>query len=81
MPNIDYSTLCLNLDDQEMDTAAGVVMSRSGKLPAVGDRIDSEEAVSEILEVERDHATSIRFIIKSDDENNDGPSAVEPGKT
>ena len=64
--------LNLKLDDHDVDTAAGVVMSKSGKLPVVGDRIDFDGAVAEILAVERDHATSIRFIIKSEGEQNTG---------
>jgi len=55
--------LGLNLDDLDVDTAAGVLMSRSGKLPAVGDRIEFEGAMAEILEVKNDHAERIRFTI------------------
>lgn len=56
--------LRMNLDDEDVDTLAGVLMSRSGKLPEVGDKIEFEEAFAEILEVDRDHATQVRFTIK-----------------
>ena len=64
--------LGLNLDDLDVDTAAGVLMSRSGKLPARGDRIEFDGAVAEILEVKNDHAERIRFTIS------DSAVSVEP---
>jgi len=64
----------LNLDDEDVDTAAGVLMLRSGKLPEVGDRIEFDGTVAEILEVEKDHATTIRFtVFNGDDEPGDKP--------
>jgi CBS domain containing-hemolysin-like protein len=69
--------LKLNLDDEDVDTVAGVLMSRSGKLPAAGDLIQFDGTVAEILEVERDHALSIRFTVEPDNVNtkkeSDGP--------
>ena len=55
--------LGLNLDDLDVDTVAGVLMSRSGKLPAVGDRVEFDGALAEILEVKNDHAERIRFTL------------------
>jgi CBS domain containing-hemolysin-like protein len=53
--------LQLNLDDLDVDTAAGVLMARSGKMPEKGDRIEFEGATAVILEVKNDHAQKIRF--------------------
>ena len=55
--------LGLNLDDKDADTVAGVLMSRSGKLLAVGDRVDFEGAHAEILSVNHDRAEKIRFTL------------------
>ena len=51
----------LNLDDEDVDTVAGVLMSRAQKLPEVGDRVEFDEATAEILEVRGDHAEVIRI--------------------
>jgi CBS domain containing-hemolysin-like protein len=68
--------LGINLDDQDADTLAGVLMSRSGKLPEVGDTIDFDGAVAEIISVKNDHAESVRFrLLKTDEvgeEKSDG---------
>ena len=67
--------LGLNLDDLDVDTVAGVLMSRSGKLPAVGDRVEFEGALAEILEVKNDHAERIRFTLSSKDESGEEADA------
>ena len=54
----------LNLDDQDVDTVAGVLMTLSGKLPEVGDVIKFEGATAEILAVKHDHAEKIRFSVE-----------------
>ncbi len=54
--------LDLNLDDQDVDTVAGVLMSRAQKLPEVGDTIGFQGATAEILEVKGDHAELIRIL-------------------
>lgn len=56
--------LNMNLDEQDVDTVAGVLMSRSGKIPEKGDRIEFEGAVAEILDVKHDHAERIRFTVQ-----------------
>ncbi len=53
--------LKLNLDEMDVDTVAGVLMSRSGKMPEEGDRIEFEGVTAEIVEVKNDHAEKIRF--------------------
>jgi CBS domain containing-hemolysin-like protein len=59
----------IDLDERDADTVAGILMARSGKMPTVGDCVEFEGAVAEILEVGRDHATRIRFTL---------PGAVDP---
>ena len=60
--------LQLNLDDEDVDTLAGVIMSRAQKLPEAGDKIDFDEATAEILEVKGDHAELIRIVRSADAE-------------
>ena len=55
--------LNLNLDDLDVDTVAGVLMARSGKIPEKGDRVEFEGAVAVVLEVKNDHAERIRFSV------------------
>jgi CBS domain containing-hemolysin-like protein len=55
--------LDLNMDDEDVDTVAGVLMSRSGKIPEKGDRIEFDGAVAEIVSVKNDHAEKIRFTL------------------
>jgi CBS domain containing-hemolysin-like protein len=54
----------MNLDDEDVDTVAGVLMSRAQKLPEVGDKIKFGDATAEILEVKGDHAERIRIVTK-----------------
>ena len=54
----------LNLDHKDVDTFAGVLMSRSGKLPEKGDIVEFVGARAEILEVKNDHAEVIRFSVE-----------------
>lgn len=58
--------LNLNLDDDDVDTVAGVLMARSGKLPEEGDHVQFLGAQAEILKVKNDHAERIRFVIEED---------------
>ena len=55
--------LDLNLDEQDVDTVAGVLMTRSGKVPEKGDRVEFDGAVAVVLEVKNDHAERIRFTL------------------
>ncbi|QDT00277.1 hemolysin family protein [Adhaeretor mobilis] len=61
----------LKLDEGDVDTVAGVLMSRSGKLPTEGDKVAFDGAMAEIIEVERDHATKVRFTLDSDSSQSD----------
>ena len=55
--------LGLNLDDDDADTVAGVLMSRSGKLLAAGDKVDFEGATAVILSTDHDRVEKIRFTL------------------
>ena len=57
-------TLGLELDQKDVDTLAGVLMSRSGKIPEKGDVVEFPGARAEILEVKHDHAEVIRFSLE-----------------
>ncbi len=58
--------LGLNLDEEDIDTLSGVLMNRTQKMPAAGDRIEFDGAVAEILEVRDDRADRVRFTLKRD---------------
>ena len=69
-------TLNLNLDDDDVDTIAGILMSRSGKVPEQGDRVEFPGAIAEIIEVRNDHAEKIRVTLLRD-----APSNKQEGTT
>jgi CBS domain containing-hemolysin-like protein len=66
--------LSLELDEDDFDTAAGVLMSRSGKMPVVGDTVTFNGAVAKIEQVSHDHASQIRFTL------GEGEAASETAK-
>lgn len=70
--------LNMNLDDQDVDTVAGVLMSRSGKLPEKDDRVEFDGATAVVLEVKHDHAHRIRFSL---DESSDEASSEQSTPT
>ena len=53
--------LNMNLDEADVDTVAGVLMTRSNKIPEVGDVVKFEGATAEIVTVKHDHAERILF--------------------
>jgi len=55
--------LGLELDDNDVDTISGLLVSRGQKLPVVGDRIELPGAVADILEVENERAIRIRLSV------------------
>ncbi|MFT7631022.1 MAG: CBS domain containing-hemolysin-like protein [Mariniblastus sp.] len=65
--------LDLNLDDLDVDTVAGVIMTRSGKVPEEGDRVEFKGATAVVLEVKNNHAERIRFSLTG--------AARKPAKT
>ncbi len=60
--------LNLELDELDVDTVAGVLMSRSAKVPTEGDRVIFKGAVAEILKVKNDHAEQIMFTLADTDQ-------------
>jgi len=70
--------LDLNLDDLDVDTVAGVLMTRSGKVPEEGDRVEFDGATAVVLEVKRDHAERIRFSLDIPKKKNEKPKPEEP---
>ena len=66
--------LAMNLDELDVDTVAGVLMSRLGKIPQVGDVVDFGEVSAEVLETKHDHADRIRFTLTGE------AKPVEPNK-
>ena len=66
--------LGLNLDHKDVDTVAGVLMARSGKIPDQGDIVEFPGARAEILEVKNDHAEKIRFSLIQETETTEPSS-------
>lgn len=61
----------LALEEEEADTLSGLLVSRTGRLPAVGDRIELPGATAEILEVRGRRAARIRLTLSQSLENAD----------
>ena len=59
--------LNLNLDEADVDSVAGVLMTRSNKIPQVGDIVEFEGATAEIVSVKHDHADRILFRLENSD--------------
>ena len=51
----------LELEAQDIDTISGLLMAKTDKLPAAGEKIQLSGAVAEVLEVKDLHATRIRL--------------------
>ena len=60
--------LNLNLDDDDVDTVAGVLMSQSGKVPEIGDIVNFDGATAEVVSVKHDHAEKILFRLEANSE-------------
>ena len=58
--------LDMNLDEADVDTVAGVLMTRSNKIPEVGDIVQFDGATAEIIVVKHDHAERILFRLEED---------------
>jgi CBS domain containing-hemolysin-like protein len=61
--------LGIELHENDFDTAAGVLMSRSGRLPRQGDLIDFDGVTAKVEQVANDHTEQIRFTLKDSDES------------
>ena len=55
--------LQMNLDENDADTVAGVLMSRLGKIPETGDKFDFGGAVAHVLAVQNDRVEKIKFVV------------------
>lgn len=64
--------LGLNLDDEDADTVAGVLMSRLGKIPEKDDQFEFEGAVAHVLSVKNDRVEKIKFVVVESGENEAG---------
>ena len=53
--------LKLNLDDSEVDTISGLLVSRLGRLLRVGDTVQLKGAEAQVVEVQAGRATRIRL--------------------
>ncbi|MDH3286070.1 MAG: hemolysin family protein, partial [Acidobacteriota bacterium] len=59
--------LGLTVFSHEVDTIAGLVMDRLGRIPQVGDTVDLDGATAEVLEVRGARATTLRLAVGTDD--------------
>ena len=55
--------LGLNLDDEDADTVAGVLMTRLGKIPEKNDSFDFGGATAHVVSVDHDRVQEIRFVV------------------
>jgi CBS domain containing-hemolysin-like protein len=54
----------LTLDEHGVDTISGVLMTRLGRIPESGDRVElGDGAVAEVLEVKDLRATRVRVVV------------------
>ena len=63
--------LKLDLSDEEADTMAGLLMSKTGEILKPGDRVSLRGAEAEVLEVKGSRAMRIRVTLTETDEEND----------
>ncbi len=61
-----HRELRLEFDEQEVDTFAGLLMTKTGEILAPTDRIELAGAFAEVLEVEGSRATRIRVTLKEE---------------
>ena len=54
------------INKEGIDTVAGIIMDKGGKVPEVGDKVEFDKAIAEVIEVSHDHADKIRFVLKDD---------------
>ena len=55
--------LKLQLDSIEAETLSGLLAERTGQVPSVGDRIELDGAVAEVLDISGSRASSIRVVL------------------
>ena len=55
--------LKLELRSPGVNTLSGLIVSRLGRFPSAGDRVELKGAVAEVVEVEGNRATQVRLTI------------------
>ncbi|MDA7918385.1 hemolysin family protein [Mariniblastus sp.] len=58
--------LDISMKIEGVDTMSGAVMERGEKVPEVGDKVEFDGAVAEVIEVSHDHAEQIRITLLND---------------
>ena len=73
------SELDLDLYAAGVDTLSGLLVSRAGRLLAVGDEIELDGAIAEVLQVRADRAERVRLRLTAslDDTSDEAPAAAE----
>ena len=59
----------ISINKEGIDTVAGIIMDKGGKVPEVGDKVEFDKAITEVIEVSHDHADKIRFVLKDDSDS------------
>ena len=59
--------LGIELNENDFDTAAGLLMSKSGRLPREGDLIEFDGVTAKVEQVANDHTELIRFTLSPPD--------------
>ncbi len=59
----------ISINKEGIDTVAGIIMDKGGKVPEVGDKVEFDKAIAEVIEVSHDHADKIRFVLKDDSDS------------
>ena len=73
--------LTVDLPSEGGDTLGGFIYSQLGKVPAVGDRIEYEDAAFEVLSVAGRRIKQVRAVVTTPDEPTNGsrpPGRAEP---
>jgi CBS domain containing-hemolysin-like protein len=70
----------LDLDAVDVDTMAGIMLERVGRVLEVGDRVDFDGILAEVIEVEGARATRIRLTLPNarSDENEPASEQKDP---
>jgi CBS domain containing-hemolysin-like protein len=53
--------LGVTIEREGFDTLGGLLLSRLGRMPYIGERVDLEELSAEVLEVERRRIAKVRL--------------------
>ena len=67
----------LDLDAADVDTLAGIMLERVGRVLQVGDRVDFDGTVAEVIEVEGTRAKRIRVTLPESTPDEDEPTSEQ----